>query len=330
MRLSDFDYDLPKELIAQYPLKQRDACRLLVVDRAAGSIEHRRFGDIIAYLRKDDLLVMNDTRVRTCRLRGRRTTGGAIEVFLLRRKTGLCFEAMFKPGRLRQGERICFSDPRITATRTGSDEVIFEAPSPEAIYAIGEIPLPPYIKRRPEPMDAEYYQTVYAQCDGSVASPTAGLHFTRPLLEKIRSQGVHIAYVTLHVGIGTFRSVTADDIRSHVMAEEYFTVPPLTQSFLTQARADPAARIIAVGTTTCRALESYANGRASGATGLFMYPGHRFRLVDGLLTNFHLPRTTLFMLVCAFAGTALTREAYAQAVREKYRFYSYGDAMLVV
>ncbi|HQJ15425.1 MAG TPA: tRNA preQ1(34) S-adenosylmethionine ribosyltransferase-isomerase QueA [Candidatus Omnitrophota bacterium] len=330
MRLSDFDYDLPKELIAQYPLKERDACRLLVVNRADGSIKHRRFGDITAYLRQDDLLVMNDTRVRTCRLRGRRKTGGAIEVLLLRRKTGLCFEAMFKPGRLKQGERIYFSDPSVTATRTGPDEVAFEAASPEAIYAIGEIPLPPYIKRRPEPMDAEYYQTVYAACDGSIASPTAGLHFTEALLDRIRSLGVHTAYVTLHVGSGTFRSVTAEDIRSHVMAEEYFTVPPMTQSLLKQARADPSKRIIAVGTTTCRALESYAQGRSNGATGLFMYPGYRFRLIDGLLTNFHLPRTTLFMLVCAFAGTALTREAYAQAVRERYRFYSYGDAMLVV
>ncbi|MDD4940845.1 MAG: tRNA preQ1(34) S-adenosylmethionine ribosyltransferase-isomerase QueA [Candidatus Omnitrophica bacterium] len=329
MRLSDFDYDLPKGLIAQYPLKERDACRLLVVDRAAGTVTHAFFRDIGTYLRAGDLLVLNNTKVLTCRLRGRRATGGAVEVFLLRQKQGSCFEAMFKPGRLREGERIRFADPGITATRTGEREITFEDVSADAVYAAGEIPLPPYIKRAPEPLDEVYYQTVYAGPHGSVASPTAGLHFTGPLLDDIRRRGVGTAYVTLHVGIGTFKPVTVDDIRQHVMAEESFDVPDKTQDLLARARAG-TGRIVAVGTTTCRTLESYAQGNTGGATGLFMYPGHRFRLVDCLVTNFHLPRTTLFMLVCAFAGTGLTHAAYAEAVREKYRFYSYGDAMLVV
>ncbi|MFA5099447.1 MAG: tRNA preQ1(34) S-adenosylmethionine ribosyltransferase-isomerase QueA [Candidatus Omnitrophota bacterium] len=330
MKLSDFDYDLPKELIAQHPLKDRDSCRLLVVNRKQGTIEHRVFRDISAYLCPGDLLVLNNTKVRTCRLRGIRKTGGKVEVFLLRRKEGLCFDVMLKPGRLKPGERVGFKDPSVSAALTGVNEVTFEAPSVEAVYAQGEIPLPPYIKRLPEASDEVYYQTVYAEFDGSVASPTAGLHFTPLLLERIKEQGVELAYVTLHVGLGTFKSVTSDDIRQHIMGEEFFTVPERTQEALARTRAQAAGRIIAVGTTTCRSLESYASGKASGFTDLFMYPGYCFNFVDGLLTNFHLPRTTLFMLVCAFAGTPLARQAYEEAIREKYRFYSYGDAMFII
>jgi S-adenosylmethionine:tRNA ribosyltransferase-isomerase len=330
MKLSDFDYDLPKELIAQHPLKDRESCRLLVVNRREGTIEHRVFRDIKDYLLPGDLLVLNNTKVRTCRLRGTRKTGGKVEVFLLRQKEGLCFDCMLKPGRLRQGEVVGFKGSPITCTLTGINEVTFQAPDAGAVYALGEIPLPPYIKRPLEASDAEYYQTVYAEFDGSVAAPTAGLHFTPALLDGIKKNGVGLAYVTLHVGLGTFKSVTAEDIRQHVMGEEYYTVPGLTQDALAQARARGVGRIIAVGTTTCRTLESYALGKKSGFTDLFMYPGYRFNLVDGILTNFHLPRTTLFMLVCALAGTPLVRRAYEEAVKEKYRFYSYGDAMLVV
>jgi S-adenosylmethionine:tRNA ribosyltransferase-isomerase len=329
MKLSDFDYDLPRELIAQYPVKERDACRLLVVDRGKGTVEHRIFRDIAAYLGKGDLLVLNDTRVRTCRLRGKRRTGGKVEVFLLRQKQGLCFDVMLKPGRIRIGEQISFNDPGILGTLTGTDEVTFQADSAEAIYALGEIPLPPYIKRPPEESDLEYYQTVYAASDGSVASPTAGLHFTPELLARIGSQGTDIAYVTLHVGLGTFKAVTSDDITGHVMAEEYFTVPEETRESIDRVSRGKG-RIISVGTTSCRTLESYARGQDHGFTDLFIYPGYRFNLVDALLTNFHLPRTTLYMLVCAFAGTALARKAYSEAISKGYMFYSYGDAMLIV
>ena len=329
MKLSDFDYDLPKELIAQYPLKERDACRLLVVDRAKGTVEHRSFRDITAYFEKGDLLVLNNTRVRTCRLRGRRKTGGKVEVFLLRQKQGLCFDVMLKPGRIKIGEQISFKDPGILGKLTGPNEVTFQSDSADAVYAQGEIPLPPYIKRPIEESDSEYYQTVYAASDGSVASPTAGLHFTPSLLDRIGAGGVDIAYVTLHVGLGTFKSVTSDDITQHVMGEEYFTVPESARSSIARVRRGKG-RIISVGTTSARTLESYARGQEQGYTDLFMYPGYRFNLVDALLTNFHLPRTTLFMLVCAFAGTALARKAYTAAISEGYRFYSYGDAMLIV
>lgn len=329
MKLSDFDYDLPKELIAQYPLKERDACRLLVVNRAKGTVDHRYFRDIVDYFEQGDLLVLNDTKVRTCRLRGMRKTGGKVEVFLLRQKQGLCFDVMLKPGRIKLGEQISFRDTNILGKLTGRDEVTFQADSVEAIYAQGEIPLPPYIKRPPEESDLEYYQTVYAASDGSVASPTAGLHFTPALLDRIKGEGVDISYVTLHVGLGTFKAVTSDDVTQHIMGEEYFTVPESARNSIARVRRGKG-RIISVGTTSARTLESYARGKDQGYTDLFMYPGYRFNLVDAMLTNFHLPRTTLFMLVCAFAGTALARKAYAAAISEGYRFYSYGDAMLVV
>ena len=329
MRLSDFDYRLPKELIAQYPLKDRDRARMLVVHRASGKIEHRTFQDITEYLRKDDLLALNDTRVVSCRLLGNRATGGKAEVFLLKEKGGLVFEALLKPGRLKAGETIAFAGSTVTCEITGKHEARFRAKNTEEVYALGTVPLPPYIKREAEASDAEDYQTVYARENGSVASPTAGLHFTEALLEKIRKGGTEICFLTLHVGLATFKPVSCEDITKHPMGKEYCIIPDGAAAALADARTRNG-RVIAVGTTACRSLETYASGVREGYTDLFIYPGYEFKLVDCLLTNFHLPKTTLFMLVCAFAGTALAHKAYAEAIKEHYRFYSYGDAMLII
>ena len=337
MKLSDFDYQLPKELIAQYPLPKREEARLLVLDRASGKITHRIFKDITEYFRAGDLLVLNDTKVLRCRLKGNRSSGGKVEVFLLKPKEGLIFEAMIKPARIRVGEKIIFPNSSITCTLTARNEVSFLAQSPEEVYALGVIPLPPYIKREAEEMDAEYYQTVYARAGGSVASPTAGLHFTPELLARIQQAKTDIAFVTLHVGHATFKPVSSEDITQHQMGREFFIVSPETLKKLckfppmpTSRLAREGERIFAVGTTSCRTLETWALGRNEGYTDLFIYPGYKFQMVDCLLTNFHLPKTTLFMLVCAFCGETLAKKAYAEAVKEKYRFYSYGDAMLVI
>jgi S-adenosylmethionine:tRNA ribosyltransferase-isomerase len=329
MKLSDFDYHLPKELIAQYPLPERDSARLLVVDRACGKIEHKIFKDITGYFKKNDLLVLNDTKVRNCRLKGKRKSGGKVEVFLLKHKGGLVFEAMIKPARIKTGEKIIFPGSAITCALTSRNEVKFEARSEEEVYGLGVIPLPPYIKRDAEGQDAEYYQTVYARENGSVASPTAGLHFTPELLTRIQQDGADIAYVTLHVGHATFKPVSAEDITRHEMGLELFEVNGRAREALKRCQ-DNSGRIFAAGTTSCRTLETYALGKTEGATDLFIYPGYKFKLVNGLLTNFHLPKTTLFMLVCAFCGENLAKKAYAEAIKEKYRFYSYGDAMLVI
>jgi S-adenosylmethionine:tRNA ribosyltransferase-isomerase len=331
MKLSDFDYHLPKELIAQYPLPERDAARLLVVDRVSNKIEHKIFKDIPGYLRKDDLLVLNDTKVTNCRLKGKRKSGGKVEVFLLKHKGGLIFEAMIKPARIKTGEKIIFPNSAITCSLIARNEVKFDAQSEEEVYGLGVIPLPPYIKREAEEQDSQYYQTVYARENGSVASPTAGLHFTPELLNRIRQAGTEIAYVTLHVGHATFKPVSAEDITQHKMGLEFFTISPETQKELSRFKQGGQGRVIAVGTTSCRTLETYAGfGQTEGSTDLFIYPGYKFRLVSGLLTNFHLPKTTLFMLVCAFCGEELAKKAYAEAIKEKYRFYSYGDAMLII
>jgi S-adenosylmethionine:tRNA ribosyltransferase-isomerase len=329
MKLSDFDYHLPKELIAQYPLPERDSARLLVLDRGTGKIEHEIFKDIIGYLKKDDLLVLNDTKVLPCRLKGKRISGGKVEVFLLKPQEGLVFEAMIKPARLRVGEKIIFPGSSITAEIIGRNEVKFNAKSLEDVYGLGVIPLPPYIKREAEEQDSRYYQTVYARKNGSVASPTAGLHFTPELLTRIQQAGTEIAYVTLHVGHATFKPVSSEDITQHKMGVELFEVNPGAREAL-KRHQDNSGRILAVGTTSCRTLETYAAGRTEGSTDIFIYPGYKFRLVNGLLTNFHLPKTTLFMLVCAFCGEQLAQKAYAEAIKEKYRFYSYGDAMLIL
>jgi len=329
MKLSDFDYTLPKELIAQYPLKERDAARMLVIDRINRKIEHRNFKDIINYLRKGDLLILNDTKVLPARIIGRRLTGGKAEILLLERKEGLTFRALLKPARLKQQEKIFFNGKDIHCAVTAKDEVTFQAPDIDTVYKLGVMPLPPYIKREPQDDDNIYYQTVYARQAGAVAAPTAGLHFTRGLCDQIRSAGINIAYITLHIGYATFRPVKAEEISEHKMEPEYFKVPDYTAELITKTRAS-GGRIIAVGTTSLRALETYASGIREGHTDLFIYPGYKFRLADGLLTNFHLPRTTLFMLVCAFAGDNLIKKVYQEAIAKKYRFYSYGDAMLII
>lgn len=329
LRLSDFDYELPRELIAQYPLKERDSCRLMVVERKGGNIRHCAFGDIAGLLRRDDLLVLNDTKVLPSRLFGFRLTGGKVEVLLLGRKNGATYAAMIKPGRTKLNERIQFDSGKLCGVVTARGEITFEAKSPREVYSHGVMPLPPYIKRPAEPLDNEYYQTVYAAQEGAIASPTAGLHFTDELLRKLKGQGVEIARLTLHVGLGTFKPVTCEDVAQHKVEAEYMRISSETATRLTEAR-ERKGRIVCVGTTSCRALESYARGTVEGYTGLFIYPPFEFKLTDCLLTNFHLPRTTLFMLVSAFAGPQLIKEAYREAVEAKYRFYSYGDAMLIV
>ncbi len=331
MNLSDFDYYLPKELIAQYPVLKRDHARLMVVSRESGKIEHKIFKDITGYFKNSDLLVLNDTKVLPCRLKGNRLSGGKVEVFLLQRKNGLVFEAMIRPGRIKIGEKIIFSGSRVVCALSGKNEVAFIAQDEREIYNIGKIPLPPYIKREAEDLDSEYYQTVYARNDGSVASPTAGLHFTPELLEAIKKNGTDIAYVTLHVGQATFKPVSAEDITEHRMGRELFAIPDeAARKLKTIPASGGEKRVFAAGTTSCRALETFASGKNGGYTDIFIYPGYKFKIVDCLLTNFHLPKTTLFMLVCAFCGEKLAKSAYAEAVKEKYRFYSYGDAMLIV
>lgn len=328
-KLSDFDYVLPKELIAQYPLKERDQARLLVLNRANKVIQHRIFKDVAESLTPGDLLVLNDTKVLPCRLIGRRATGGKVDVLLLERKEGLTFSVLLKPARLKIKEKINFNGGSVCAEVVSGNEINFHAKGIEEIYNIGVMPLPPYIKRVPAESDKSDYQTVYARNDGAIASPTAGLHFTAGLMSELEAKGINFSYVTLHVGPGTFRPVKAGDIRQHEMEPEYFRIPEVSAREIAEARKRKE-RIIAVGTTSLRALETYASGEREGRTGLFIYPGFEFKIAGGLLTNFHLPRTTLFMLVCAFAGRELAFQAYAEAIEEKYRFYSYGDAMLIV
>jgi len=328
MRLSDFDYSLPKDLIAQYPLKERARARLLVLNRKNASLEHCIFEDLIKYFKKDDILILNDTKVLPSRLYGQRSTGGKVEVFLLRRKEGLVFEALISPARVKLGEAIIFNGKNTLGVVTAKNEITFNLNDITEVYALGAMPLPPYIKRMAEELDDTYYQTVYAKEEGAVAAPTAGLHFTNELIGDIQHAGVDIGFITLHVGQGTFKPVKSVDIREHRMDEEYFKIGDNTQQLLKNKSS--GARVFAVGTTACRALETYALGKTQGQTDLFIYPGYKFKVVDCLLTNFHLPRTTLFMLTCAFGGEKLVKEAYRQAIDQKYRFYSYGDAMLII
>ncbi|MFH1413666.1 MAG: tRNA preQ1(34) S-adenosylmethionine ribosyltransferase-isomerase QueA [Candidatus Omnitrophota bacterium] len=349
MRLASFDYELPQELIAQFPLKKRDSARLLVLDRKKRRVEHRIFQDITDYVRQDELVVLNDTRVLSSRLLGSRKTGGKVEVLLIRHKGNLTFRAMIKPTRVKLGEKIIFTpletkskQQRGARSLTGfnrgksygtisaRDEITFKLKDMDAVYDLGVMPLPPYIKRESVDLDRTYYQTVYADQDGAIASPTAGLHFTRELLNKLESSGVNLGFITLHVGLGTFRPVKADDITRHKMDSEYFRINGKVINKIDALRLKKK-RIFAVGSTALRALETYAlTGVKEGYTDLFIYPGFKFNLVDCLLTNFHLPRTTLFMLVCAFAGEKLAKKAYREAIEKKYRFYSYGDAMLIL
>lgn len=329
LKLADFDYHLPKELIAQYPLKERDKARLLVIERSKGKIEHRIFSDIADYLKKDDLLVLNNTKVLASRIIGKRASGGKVEFFLLSQKEGLIFNSLIRPSRVRLGEKIIFNGGKVQAIVSGKNEVKFLAKEVDSIYSLGVMPLPPYIKREAEPIDEIYYQTVYAREKGAVASPTAGLHFTEDLIKKIESGGISTSYVTLHVGIGTFRPVKEEDITKHKMEPEYFRINDSVKNSIERAKKN-TSRIIAVGTTSLRALEAFALGKQEGFTDLFIYPGFEFKLTDCLLTNFHLPRTTLFMLASAFTGEKLLRKAYKEAIDKQYRFYSYGDAMLIL
>ena len=329
LKLADFDYPLPKELIAQYPLENRDQARLLIVNRKTGSIGHGVFKEILGFFRKNDLLVLNDTKVLHCRLMGNKITGGRIEILLTRRVNGTTFSCLVQPSRTKVGEKIIFASGKITGILSSRGQISFKQTDADVIYNFGIVPLPPYIKRAPEDLDTVYYQTVYAKNEGALASPTAGLHFTQESLKQIHGAGINLAYVTLHVGLGTFRPVRCENITEHKMEAEYFLVPDAAIAALDRVKAEQG-RIIAVGTTSLRALETYASGRKEGHTDLFIYPGYKFALVDCLLTNFHLPMTTLLMLVCAFGGKELMLRAYQEAVENKYRFYSYGDAMLII
>lgn len=339
-KTKDFWYDLPEELIAQTPLQQRDSSRLLVLDRESGRVEHKHFYDIIDRLRPGDCLVMNDSRVLPARLLGQRPTGGAVEVLLLRDLGDKKWECLCKPGRKMQvGHRVLFGNGELSATVTevledGNRVVTFEYEGIflEVLERLGKMPLPPYIKE--ELHDQERYQTVYSRAVGSAAAPTAGLHFTQELLDKIREKGVKTAFVTLHVGLGTFRPVKAESILDHHMHSELCMISAETAEVLNTTKAE-GGRVICVGTTSCRTLESLVNADGSFEaksrwTDIFIYPGYTFRAMDGLITNFHLPESTLVMLVSAFAGRDHVLAAYEEAVRERYRFFSFGDAMAIL
>ena len=340
-KLEDFLYDLPEKLIAQYPLENRDTCRLMVVDRESGKISHRNFGDISEYLAPDDCLVLNDTRVFPARLMGRKDrTGAQVEIFLLRNLEGNLWEVLVKPARkVRIGNKIIFGDDLscdiVDNTLSGGRVVEFNSNGDffTVLEKLGNTPLPPYIKRKPENLDKEYYQTVYADKHGAVAAPTAGLHFTQKLIYKLQSDGIKIAKITLHVGLGTFRPVQVEDITRHKMDSEYYEIDAHAASLINMV-PQKGGNVIAVGTTVVRALESVADQRgfvrpARGWTDKYIYPPYEFKAINKLLTNFHLPGSTLLMMVSAFAGMKLMREAYELAIKEKYRFFSYGDAMLI-
>ena len=339
MKTKDFWYDLPEELIAQTPLEQRDASRLMVMDRLTGAVTHRHFYDLIDYLKPGDCLVMNDSRVLPARLLGHRPTGGAVEVLLLRDLGNKHWECLCKPGRKMQaGSEVIFGNGELTATvrevREDGNRIVefhYEGIFLEVLERLGRMPLPPYIKAELE--DQERYQTVYSREVGSAAAPTAGLHFTKELLEKIREKGVKEAFVTLHVGLGTFRPVKAEEVTDHHMHAELCMMNAETAELLNRTKAE-GGRIICVGTTSCRTLESLVNEdgtfqAASKWTDIFIYPGYTFKAMDGLITNFHLPESTLVMLVSAFAGREHVLAAYEEAVRQRYRFFSFGDAMYI-
>jgi S-adenosylmethionine:tRNA ribosyltransferase-isomerase len=342
MRIEEFDYTLSPSLIAQFPSPQRGETRLMVLHRGQGTIEHQPFSSILAYLHPGDLLVLNNTRVLPARLIGKKETGGRCELLLLPSWNGQQGEwkvLVRGSGKIKKRTRIQFGDGMACELEVGQDgkgEVAFsgQAQIAEVLRKIGHIPLPPYIKREDEPLDRDRYQTIFAERDGSIAAPTAGLHFTQPLLQSLRDQGVGIAMITLHIGIGTFAPVKVQQVEDHTMDAEWIEIPEETAREIEETK-ERGGRVIAVGTTTTRALESFSNGNGkvksgTGMSSLFIHPPYRFRSVDGLLTNFHLPKSTLLMLVSAFAGKDFIKKAYRAAIEKKYRFYSYGDAMLIL
>lgn len=339
MKTSDFYFHLPEEQIAQVPLKDRTTSRLMVLDQKTGEIEHKHFYDIKAYLKPGDCLVLNDTRVIPARLFGARPSGGKVEFLLLTRKEEKRWEVLVKPGKKAKiGDEIIFGEGLLKAKveeiiEDGKRIVSFEYEGifEEVLDALGEMPLPPYIHEKLE--DKERYQTVYSKHEGSAAAPTAGLHFTKEILKEIEEMGVKIAYVTLHVGLGTFRPVKVEDVLNHEMHSEYYSIDEENATIINKAKAE-GGRVIAVGTTSTRTLESNADEKGlikagSGWTNIFIYPGYTFKCVEALITNFHLPESTLIMLVSALAGKEAILNAYSTAVKEGYRFFSFGDAMLI-
>ncbi len=343
MKTDDFYYDLPKELIAQDPLSDRSSSRLLVLDRADGSVSHRHFFDIKEYLREGDCLVLNNTKVIPARLLGvKEDTGAGVEIFLLKRISADVWETLVRPGKkLRTDARVTFGDGLlkgeiIDCLPDGNRHVRFEYDGvfEEVLDKLGEMPLPPYITHKLK--DRNRYQTVYAKYEGSAAAPTAGLHFTNELLKEISNMGVNLAYVTLHVGLGTFRPVKVENVNEHKMHSEFYQIDKEAAATINEAKS-AGGRVICVGTTSCRTIESAAvceNGRyvlkpCEGDTDIFIYPGYEFKMMDGLITNFHLPESTLIMLVSAFAGREKVLSAYETAVKERYRFFSFGDAMFI-
>ena len=340
MKKSDFDFYLPEELIAQTPLEKRDGSRLLVLDKESGAMEHRHFYDLPEYLRAGDCLVLNNSRVLPARLIGTRPGGGAVELVLLRDLGEGRWECLSRPGRkTKPGTELSFGSGELKATveavAEGGNRIVkfdYQGIFLEVLERLGKMPLPPYIKE--ELQDPERYQTVYSRELGSAAAPTAGLHFTNELLEKIQAMGVKVCYVTLHVGLGTFRPVKEDEIENHEMHSEFCIIPEDTARTVTETK-QKGGRIVAVGTTSCRTLESFAKDdgtleACSGWTDIFIYPGYSFKCIDALVTNFHLPESTLIMLVSALAGREHILNAYKTAVEEKYRFFSFGDAMLIL
>lgn len=339
MKTSDFYFDLPPELIAQTPLERRDASRLLALDKMTGETRHLHFYDLPSLLRPGDCLVLNDSRVLPARLIGKRAGGGACEVLLLIDRGDKVWECLVRPGKkLRIGAKVTFGDGEMAAEVVGEGadgnrlvRFDYEGIFLETLERLGRMPLPPYIKAELE--DGERYQTVYSKVVGSAAAPTAGLHFTQPLLEQIRAMGVKVCYVTLHVGLGTFRPVKAENLDEHEMHAEYCVIPQETADVVNETKRQ-GGRVICVGTTSCRTIESWAaeDGTltaSAGWTKIFIYPGYRFKVLDGLITNFHLPESTLIMLVSALAGREHVLSAYETAVRERYRFFSFGDAMMI-
>ncbi|MDE5777756.1 MAG: tRNA preQ1(34) S-adenosylmethionine ribosyltransferase-isomerase QueA [Lachnospiraceae bacterium] len=341
MKLSDFYYDLPQELIAQDPLKNRSESRLMVLDRKTGELKHKHFYEIIDYLNPGDCLVINDTKVIPARLMGvKEDTGASIEVLLLKRKSEKVWETLVRPGKkMRIGARVSFGDGLLTGEVTdiaaeGNRLIRFEYDGiwEELLDQLGQMPLPPYITHKLD--DKNRYQTVYAKHDGSAAAPTAGLHFTEELLSQINEKGVEVAHVTLHVGLGTFRPVKVDNILEHHMHSEFYMVEEEEAAKINEAK-ERGGKVVSVGTTSTRTLESVSDENGivhggSGTTEIFIYPGYQFKVIDSLITNFHLPESTLLMLVSAFSTREKIMEAYAAAVKERYRFFSFGDAMLIV